>query len=297
MNALLERGTAVWAWAHRGGAHAPGEGSAGVRWASVDLLDREAVKDELARMQPSVVYHCAGIAHVAESWTVPERALKVNALGTHNLLEGLRRVGLACPVLVTGSALVYRPSPSPLTEDDPIGPADPYGVSKLAQEMLAMRATHTRVFVARPFNHAGPGQASAYSTSSFARQIADIEAGRSPAVLRVGNLDPRRDITDVRDTVRAYLAIVEKGRPGRPYNVCSGTAHRVRDLLDHLVSLSKVPITVMVDPSRLRPSDNPVVVGDRSRITAETGWSPAVPIEQTLADLLNYWRTAPHGAP
>jgi GDP-4-dehydro-6-deoxy-D-mannose reductase len=297
VNALLERGTAVWAWAHRGGAHAPDEGNAGVRWASVDLLDREAVKDELARTQPSVVYHCAGIAHVGQSWNVPERALKVNALGTHNLLEGVRHGGLACPVLVTGSALVYRPSPSPLTEDDPIGPADPYGVSKLAQEMLAMRATHTRVFVARPFNHAGPGQASAYSTSSFARQIADIEAGRSPAVLRVGNLDPRRDITDVRDTVRAYLAIVEKGRPGRPYNVCSGTAHRVRDLLDHLVSLSKVPITVVVDPSRLRPSDNPVVVGDRSRITAETGWSPAVPIEQTLADLLNYWRTAPHGAP
>jgi GDP-4-dehydro-6-deoxy-D-mannose reductase len=265
-----------------------------VHWAPVDLLDRDAVREALVQARPSVVYHCAGIAHVGESWNLPERALRVNALGTHHVLEGLRDAGLTCPVLVTGSALVYRPSPSKLTEDDPIGPADPYGVSKLAQEMLAMRATHARVFVARPFNHAGPGQASAYSTSSFARQIADIEAGRSPAVLRVGNLESRRDITDVRDTVRAYLAMVERGRPGRPYNVCSGTAHRVRDLLDHLVSLSRIPITIEIDPARLRPSDNPVVVGDRSRITAETGWTPAIPIEQTLADLLDYWRTTTH---
>lgn len=287
---LLTRGPAVAAWAHRGGR--PGSGRDGrVRWTAVDLLDRDAVRRALAEIQPAAIYHCAGIAHVGESWTAPERALSVNALGTHHVLEGVRDAGLTCPVLVTGSALVYRQSSSALREDDPIGPADPYGVSKLAQEMLALRAHHAPVFVARPFNHAGPRQSSTYATSSFARQIAEIEAGRREPVLRVGNLESRRDITDVRDTVRAYTLIVERGRPGRPYNVCSGHAYCVRDLLDALVKLSRVSIAVEVDPARLRPSDNPVIAGDRSRITAETGWQPEFPIEQTLSDLLNDWRS------
>ena len=289
---LLTRAPQVAAWAHRGGARTPGAADARVLWTSVDLLDRAAVRDALAEARPSVVYHCAGIAHVGESWTAPARALRVNALGTHHVLEGAREAGLTCPVLVTGSALVYRSSTRPLREDDPIGPADPYGVSKLAQEMLALRAQHAPVFVARPFNHAGPRQAPSYSTSSFARQIAEIEAGLSAPTLRGGNLDSRRDITDVRDTVRAYVAMVERGHPARPYNVCSGNAYRVRDLLDALVSLARVAIAIEVDPARLRPSDNPVIAGDRSRITSETGWAPAIPIERTLGDLLNYWRSA-----
>jgi GDP-4-dehydro-6-deoxy-D-mannose reductase len=289
---LLARGAEVAAWAHHGGARVPDGSEPRVRWASVDLLDREAVTRALADTRPSVIYHCAGIAHVGESWTAPERALRVNALGTHHVLEAVRDAGLTCPVLVTGSALIYRASMHTISEDDPIGPADPYGVSKLAQEMLALRARHVPVFVARPFNHAGPRQAPSYSTSSFARQIADIEAGRSAPVLRVGNLESRRDITDVRDTVRAYVAMVDRGRPARPYNVCSGDAYRVRDLLEALVNASRVRITIEVDPARLRPSDNPVIAGDRSRLTSETGWTPRIPIEQTLTDLLDYWRRA-----
>jgi GDP-4-dehydro-6-deoxy-D-mannose reductase len=289
---LLTREPEVAAWAHRGGSSTPIETDARVRWSAIDLLDRGAVRDALAEARPSVIYHCAGIAHVGESWAAPERALRVNVLGTHHVLEGVRAAGLPCAVLVIGSALVYRPSSTLIAEDDPLGPADPYGVSKLAQEMLAMRAPHAPVFVARPFNHAGPRQAPSYSTSSFARQIAHIEAGRAAPVLRVGNLESRRDITDVRDTVRAYVAIVERGRPARPYNVCSGNAYRVRDLLDALVSLSHVPITVELDPARLRPSDNPLIAGDRSRLTSETGWVPRISIDQTLADLLNYWRAA-----
>jgi GDP-4-dehydro-6-deoxy-D-mannose reductase len=289
---LLTREPHVAAWAHRGGAATPAASDSRVQWRSIDLLDRAAVTSALAETTPSVVYHCAGVAHVGESWTAPARALRVNAIGTHHVLDGVREAGLSCPVLVTGSALVYRPSTTPLREDDPIGPADPYGVSKLAQEMLALGAHHAPVFLARPFNHAGPRQAPSYSTSSFARQIAEIEAGRSAPTLRVGNLDSRRDITDVRDTVRAYVALVERGRPACPYNVCSGNAYRVRDLLDALVSLSRVPIAVEVDPARLRPSDNPVIAGDRSRVTSETGWAPTIPIERTLGDLLNYWRGA-----
>jgi GDP-4-dehydro-6-deoxy-D-mannose reductase len=256
----------------------------------VDLLDRGAVAHALSALRPSTVYHCAGIAHVGESWAEPVRALRVNVLGTHHVLEGIRDAGIDCPVLVTGSALVYRASTGTLTEHDPIGPSDPYGVSKLAQEMLAAACTQIPVFIVRPFNHAGPRQSPAYVTSSFARQIANIEAGRHEPVLRVGNLDARRDITDVRDTVRAYQLVVQHGQPRRPYNVCSGHAYRVRDLLNALVELSTASIDIEIDPSRLRPSDNPVIAGDRSRISGETGWAPDIPIERTLDDLLNYWR-------
>ena len=291
VDALLERAPQVAAWAHRGGTGQPRATDARVVWTQVDLLDRGEVARTLAATKPSAIYHCAGIAHVGDTWSAPARALEVNALGTHHVLDGVREARLSCPVLVTGSALVYRPSTQPLSENSPIGPTDPYGVSKLAQEMLALRAEHSRVFVARPFNHAGPRQSPSYSTSSFARQIAEIESGRSAPVLRVGNLESRRDITDVRDTVRAYVRLIERGQPARPYNVCSGNAYRVRDLLDLLVGLARISISVEVDAARLRPSDNPVVAGDRSRLSADTGWAPEIGIERTLADLLQYWRS------
>jgi GDP-4-dehydro-6-deoxy-D-mannose reductase len=221
----------------------------------------------------------------------------VNALGTHHLIEGLRAAGHACPVLIVGSALVYKPTSSPLTESHPIGPSTPYGVSKLAQEMVGARARDLPVFLARPLNHAGPRQSPDFVTSSFAKQIAEIEAGLSEPVLRVGNLEARRDITDVRDTVRAYALIVERGRPHRPYNVCSGRAHRIGDLLDILIGLSRADVRLERDPARMRPSDDPVVIGDRSRIGAETGWAPGIPIERTLGDLLEFWRDATKQAP
>ncbi len=287
---LLEDQPSVAAWSHHGGRAPKGLDDPRISWSTVDLLDRGAVSRALSEIGPSTVYHCAGIAHVGESWSEPVRALSVNVMGTHHVLEGMREAGLDCPVLVIGSALVYRSSASPLREDDPIGPSDPYGVSKLAQEMLASGRAQAPVFIVRPFNHAGPRQSPAYVTSSFARQIAEIEAGRREPVLRVGNLESRRDITDVRDTVRAYRLVVRHGRPRRPYNVCSGNAYRVRELLDGLIGLSQASIEIQVDPSRLRPSDNPVVAGDRTRIGAEAGWIPEIPIERTLDDLLNYWR-------
>ncbi len=287
---LLDHESRVAAWAHVRGREPHLAGDSRVLWNSVDLLDRPAVARALATLKPSVIYHCAGIAHVGESWSQPVRALSVNVLGTHSVLEGVRDAGLQCPVLVTGSALVYKPSSNILREDDPIGPSDPYGVSKLAQEMLAARHLHEPVFIVRPFNHAGPRQSPTYVTSSFARQIAEIESGLHEPVIRVGNLDAQRDITDVRDTVRAYHLVVKHGSPARPYNVCSGRAYRVRDLLEGLVGRSRTPIRVELDPERLRPSDNPIIAGDRSRIGAETGWEPRIPIQQTLDDLLDYWR-------
>lgn len=293
---LLEEEPSVAAWSHRGSRDAAAARGA-VRWSAVDLLDREAVADAVAAIAPSVIYHCAGIAHVGDAWSQPARALGVNALGTHHVLEAVRAARLDCPVLVTGSALVYRPSLHPVAEDDPIGPSDPYGLSKLAQEMVALRAGDAPVFLVRPFNHAGPGQSDTFVTSSFARQIAEIEAGRREPVLRVGNLEASRDITDVRDTVRAYRLVVRHGRPHRPYNVCSGRAYRVADLLDILIGRSHVSIRIEPDPTRLRPSDNPVVAGNPSRIGAEVGWEARIPIERTLGDLLTAWRERIHAAP
>jgi GDP-4-dehydro-6-deoxy-D-mannose reductase len=287
---LLRESPTVHAWANPGGKRIPASDGRSILWTAVDVTDREAVRDAIARTRPAVVYHCAGVADVAASWSTPARALKVNALGTHHLIEAVHAAALDCPVLITGSALVYPPSGGPISEESPVGPTSPYGLSKLAQEMVATLSSGLRVLIARPFNHAGPAQSDAYVTSSFARQIAEAEAGLSPAVLNVGNLESRRDITDVRDTVRGYRLLVERGTPARPYNVCSGQAYRVRDLLDVLVGMSRVKLEIRQDPSRMRPSDNPVVLGDNRRIRDEVGWTPQIPIEQTLADLLDYWR-------
>jgi GDP-4-dehydro-6-deoxy-D-mannose reductase len=285
---LLRDHSRIAAWSNPGGTTP--DTRENVEWHAVDLLDRAAVASAIAHVKPSVVYHLAGAAHVGDSWKDPVRPLRVNALGTHHLLDAIRAADLQCPVLVTGSALVYRPSLDALDENSPIGPPNPYGLSKLAQEVVAGRDGWSPVFLARPFNHAGPRQSPDYSTSAFARQIAEIEAGGGDAVLNVGNLDARRDVMDVRDTVRAYRLLVEKGRPARPYNICSGTAHRVGDLLDMMLGLSRSRIRVSIDPARLRPIDVPVVLGNPARITSETGWRPAMPIERTLRDLLDYWR-------
>jgi GDP-4-dehydro-6-deoxy-D-mannose reductase len=283
---LLLSHAAVDAWAH---AEIPREADPRVRWRAVDLVDRAAVHAALSESRPDVIYHCAGLPHVAESWTRAGEALQVNAFGTHLLLDAAARLGFDPLVIVVSSALVYRPAIEAMTEEHPIAPADPYGVSKLAQEMSAARST-TRTIVARPFNHAGPRQSSAFVTSSFARQIVEIEAGRAEPILRVGNLDARRDITDVRDTVRGYEALAAAGTVKASYNVCSGTAYRVGDLLERLLGMARVQVTIQQDAARMRPSDNPVVLGDASRLRRETGWRPDISIDQTLRDLLDWWR-------
>ena len=283
---LLTRHPRVTAWAHR---TAPASTNPQIVWQRVDLLDSAATMAALREAQPSIVYHCAGMPHVAESWKNAAPPLEVNVMGTHHLLEAIRDVAPECRALVVGSALVYQPSERPLTEQDPLAPSNPYGVSKLAQEMLARRAT-TPVVITRPFNHAGPRQQASFVTSSFAKQIAEIEVGLSEPCLHVGNLDARRDITDVRDTVRAYEALGQAGVDGTIYNVCAGRAYRIGDLLEIMLQRARRHVSVVVDPARLRPSDNPVVLGDSSRLRQATGWSPEIPIERTLEDLLDWWR-------
>ena len=290
LDLLLTEHPIVHAWSNPRG-RAPSHVRPGVRWRRVDLLDREAVEAALRDAAPSDIYHCAGFADVQQAWRSPARALEVNALGTHRVLDAAARIGFGGRILVTGSAAVYAGSNDALTEDDPLAPTGPYAVSKLAQEMTAARSGLS-VLLVRPFNHAGPRQDDSYVTAAFARQIADIERGLGEPVLRVGNLDARRDITDVRDVARAYRDLMSRGQAHRPYNVCRGHAYRVGELLDILLSLADVRVEVRTDPARMRPSDTPVVLGSHDRLTSDTGWRPAIPIETTLADILEFWRAA-----
>ena len=248
------------------------------------------MRDAVSRLQPSFVYHCAGAADVGTSWADPVTPLQINAMGTHHLLEALRDAACTAKVVIVGSAAIYRPSTAVLDEDAALGPASPYGFSKLAQEMIAAAVQDFPVVIARPFNHAGPRQSSSYVTSSFARQIAEIEAAGKPPTLRVGNLDARRDVTDVRDVARAYQLLAERGQTARVYNICSGQAYRIGDLLEQLLSRARKSIAVEQDPARMRPSDQPVILGSAARAASELGWRPTIPIADTLADLLEYWR-------
>jgi len=280
------------AW-HRPGAPPPIDLPAS-KWEPVDLLDRTAVRETIARLRPATVYHCAGAAHVGRSWESVEPTFAINVRGTHNLFDALCEAGVEARVLIPGSAMVYAPSSERIREGHSTIPDSPYGLSKLAQELVGSgNPGGPEAFIARAFNHLGARQDPGFVASGFARRIADIEAGRWAPEIDVGNLDARRDLTDVRDTVRAYRIIVERGTPGRAYNVCTGRAVSIRDLLDMLLARARVPVQITVDPARYRPSDLPVVVGDPSRIQQELGWTADIPLERTLEDLLAFWRRTP----
>jgi GDP-4-dehydro-6-deoxy-D-mannose reductase len=290
---LLQRdGLAPHAW-HRPGKPPSVSGPAALRWRGVDLLDAGAVNQAIAELEPAAVYHCAGAAHVGQSWNRARETFATNVLGTHHLLKALRRTGQRARVLIPGSALVYRHADAALAEDAPLGPASPYALSKLAQEMLGVRAVEEDgqfVLLTRSFNHVGPGQDASFAASGFARQIARIEAGLAEPVIEVGNLDARRDLTDVRDTVRAYRLILERAKTGAVYNVCTGRAYAIRAVLDTLVSLSRVKVEIRSDPARYRPQDQDLLLGDPGRLERDLGWRPEIPLEQSLSDVLEYWR-------
>jgi len=250
----------------------------------------------LAVVRPDRIVHLAGQSSVHQSWIDPGATLRTNVLGIVHLLDAVRRRSLRPDVLVVGSAEEYGlvdPSELPLTEDAPLRPSSPYAVSKVAQAALARLygpAGGMRVVLTRTFHHTGPGRGEAFAESSFARQLAEIEAGRRRPVVQVGNLDAIRDYTDVRDVVRAYWALVERGEPGVVYNVCSGRGRRIRELLDILIAASGAKVDVQVDAERLRPSDVPALIGDPSRLRSATGWEPRIDLERTLSELLEDWR-------
>ena len=263
------------------------------KWQSVDMLDGMRVRQEIEALRPAAVYHCAGHALVAGSWHDTARPMAGNVLTTHHLLDGLRRARCATRVIIPGSATVYAGSSEPHAEDSPLAPSSPYAVSKLAQEQLGLRALvedGIDAIVTRPFNHVGPRQSPAFAVSGMTRQIVAIERGEMEPVIHVGNLDTARDITDVRDTVRAYALLVEHGRPGTVYNIASGIARTMRAVLEALIKRSRVPVTIEVDSSRLRPHDDLILVGDASRLRTATGWAPQISFDRTLGDLFDYWR-------
>ena len=265
----------------------------GVRWEEMELLDRDRVARAVAEIAPSAVYHMAGSAHVAESWAHVRETYEGNVRVTHYLLDALDRLVPKPHVLIPCTAHVYAPQPRPIREDDPLRPGSPYATSKLATEMVAERAWLARqlpTIVVRAFNHTGPRQDPTYVAPRIARQIALIETGRHEPVLVMGNLKPKRDLTDVRDTVRAYVALLARGRPGVPYNVASGRAVAVGDLARAFVERARRDIRIVEDPARFRPNDPEQLVGDNSRLVADTGWQPHIPLERTVDDLLHYWR-------
>jgi GDP-4-dehydro-6-deoxy-D-mannose reductase len=276
----------------------PGTSAAleGVRLVEADLERADSVDAAVDAVRPDRIVHLAAQSSPQLSWSDPAGTLRINLLGLLHLLEAVRRRALAPRVLVVGSAEEYGmvdPRDQPVGEDAPLRPASPYAVSKVAQGYLALQyalAHGMGVVRTRTFNHTGPGRGEGFAESAFARQLAEIEAGLRPAVIEVGNLEAVRDYADVREVVRAYLLLLERGGAGQVYNVCSGRGVRIRDLLQSLISISGAQVEIRVDPARLRPADVPSLVGDSRRLRETTGWEPRIPLEQTLRDLLAYWR-------
>jgi GDP-4-dehydro-6-deoxy-D-mannose reductase len=272
---------------------APSDVSRLAAWTRIDLLDRARVRQAIGELRPDAVFHCAGAPHVGDSWHHTSEPLATNVLTTHHLLEAIRRANLRCRVLITGSGTVYAPRATPVREDDAVAPSSPYALSKLAQEQLGWRGWSEDgidVVLTRAFNHTGPRQRSAFSAPAFARQVALIERGVMEPLIKVGNLEAQRDFTDVRDVVRAYALLMDRGTPGTIYNVASGVARPIRAVLDGLAQRSHVAMSITIDPARLRPNDTPILVGDASRLTATTGWRAEISFDRMLDDLLEYWR-------
>lgn len=263
---------------------------------SGDLTSPTLVQEVLQETKPAMIYHLAGQASVPTAWSDPWQTFQANVLPQLNLLQNLVDLGLEAQFLSVTSSKVYgsvSETQLPIGEDTPLCPDSPYGVSKASQDLMALQyylSHQLPIIRARPFNHIGPRQGANFVTASFARQIALAEAGKLSPVVRVGNLSVQRDFTDVQDVVRAYVLLVARGRAGEAYNIGSGRAVTVQYILDVLLSLSTIKITVEEDPARMRLSDQPVSYGDISKIRRETGWQPEIHLEESLRQILNYWR-------
>ena len=262
-----------------------------------DLRDAASTRDMLEKVRPDFIFHLAAQSFVPTSWNAPSESLTTNVIGQVNIFEAVRRIGLPCRIQLACSSEEYGmvfPDEVPIKETNPLRPLSPYAVSKVAQDMLGYQywmSWKVDSVRTRGFNHEGPRRGPVFVASDFAKQIADIEKGLKPPVLNVGNLEAQRDFTDVRDMVKAYWLALEKCEPGEVYNICTGKGWKIKDLLRHLLSLTKAKIEVKEDPARLRPSDVPILLGDNSKFVAVTGWQPTIPFEQTLRDMLDYWRS------
>jgi GDP-4-dehydro-6-deoxy-D-mannose reductase len=269
----------------------------------LDLRSERDVFEAVKQAQPQWVFHLAAISNVGTSWAKKRETLETNVMGTFHLFEALKKFAPEARVLFVSSSDIYGFSPgskgaAPETfaEDDPFHLASPYALTKFSGELMAgfySRWEGLDIIIVRPFPHTGPGQSPDFVCSDWARQVIQIERGSQEPVIRVGNLEAQRDFTDVRDTVRAYILLVQKGRKGEVYNVCRGRGVALREILEILISSALKKVRVEQDPERLRKVDIPCLIGDNRKIKAETGWEPQVPLETTLAELLDYWRVRP----
>lgn len=262
-----------------------------------NLTNRIGVERVLKRSKPDKIFHLAAQSFVPTSWKAPEETLFNNIMSELNILEVVKEMKLDPVIVIAGSSeeygLVYE-NELPVKETNPLRPLSPYAVSKITQEKLAFqyhKSYGLKTVLTRFFNTEGPRRGQDFVTSNFAKQIAEIEKGKREPIIYVGNLEAKRDFSDVRDIVRAYWLASEKCKFGEPYNVCSEKARSIKSVLDLLLSLSKVKnIEIRQDPERMRPSDVPILWGDCSKFKKETGWEPEIPFEKTMFDLLQYWR-------
>ncbi|HEX4960000.1 MAG TPA: GDP-mannose 4,6-dehydratase [Thermoanaerobaculia bacterium] len=261
-----------------------------------DLRDYTSVHRALAAARPDYVFHLAAQSFVPSSWTAPSDTIVTNVTGQTNLFEAIRALKLDPVVQIACSSEQYglvHPDETPIKETNPLRPLSPYAVSKVAQDFLGYQYFQSyglKAVRTRGFNHTGPRRGQVFVTSNFCSQVAAIELGMQEPVIRVGNLEAIRDFTDVRDMVRAYWLAVTKATPGEVYNIATGHGIHIREMLDLVLSFSRVEVKTEVDPERLRPSDVEILIGDSSKFRADTGWEPKIPFEQTVRDLLDYWR-------
>jgi GDP-4-dehydro-6-deoxy-D-mannose reductase len=261
-----------------------------------DLLDTHSLYATISRIKPDYIFHLAAQSFVPTSWVSPSVTLEVNVVGSANLFEAVRMAGIDPVVQIACSSEEYglvHPDEVPISETNPLRPLSPYAVSKVAMDYLGyqyFQSYKIRIVRTRGFNHTGPRRGDTFAESNFAKQVALIEKGKQEPIIHVGNLDASRDYTDVRDMVRAYLYSVEKCNPGDVYNICTGSTIKIGDMLNLLISMSKVKVQIQPDAARMRPSDVPVLLGDNSKFVKMTGWKPEIPFKKTMEDLLNYWR-------
>jgi GDP-4-dehydro-6-deoxy-D-mannose reductase len=259
----------------------------------MDITNETEVTEVIKTTSPDMIFHLAGFSSVAKSFENPALCMKINVDGTKNILDAVRLLGLKTKILVVGSAEVYgKPVLVPITENHPLSANTPYGESRIKQEALCdeyVTKYDLFVVVSRGFNHTGPGQIDTFAIPSFAKQITLIEQGKQTE-LKVGNLNAIRDFSDVRDVVNAYYLILKKGKKGEKYNVCSGNQQSMKNILNVLINKAKKKIMVTEDSNRMRPSDIPILVGDNTKLRETTGWKPQIKLEQTMSDVLEFWR-------
>ena len=267
-----------------------------IKFCECELRDFKSVREVIETVKPKYIFHLAGHSYVPASWNSPNDTLVNNINGTLNVFEAVRKLSPDCRILLACSSEEYgnvNDEELPILEDSPFRPLSPHGVSKVAQDLLGYQYFQSYgldIVRTRAFNHTGPKQSEVFAISNFAKQIAEVELELRIPVVYVGQLETKRDFTDVRDVVRGYWLALQKGKAGEVYQICSGNAFTMKQILNILLGLSPKTIEIKTDPTRMRPSDVPVLLGSYKKFHKITGWAPSIPFEQTLDDLLNYWR-------